>query len=162
MKYLVKTLIPKAHKSGLNPEGMTQEFINALAALFTIANTVRNNLQYIHWYAAGPKFKEIHELTENYYHYLVEDFDFIAELNLQYGLNVGNPLIDYMRGFEEDKTCYDYANAIHKIKSNLEKYINALKEACNQLEALNLDHSRVDEMIGYWEKELNYKLTRML
>ena len=153
----MKTLVPIKKGKGIN-----NEFIRALSSLFTVLNTVRSNVLYIHWHATGSKFEEIHELTEKYYHILIEEYDYVAELNLQYGLSVGNPLTEYLHGMEETKESYDYANAIPAIKLNISKYTDVLKDACNQLESLHLEHSRIDEMISYWEKELNYKLDRML
>lgn len=161
MKPIIKRL-NRSFKNKVNKYDLSnQDQINKLQRAFTITNSVRNNLLYIHWNCKGDKFKQIHEITEEYYDKVNKEFDFIAELNLQHGLSVGNPCIEYFRENVLDNAPYEYQDAIEAMKSQLSTYIEVLTDLSKCLEEFRGDQSVLDDMIAYWTKELDYKLGRM-
>lgn len=155
--------------SGLNSEQFTKNFnadapLQSLALLkiaYLTAVATSANFQWIHWNAQGTKFDRIHSMAEEYYKMMVEEVDFLAELNLQHGQTVMNPL-----SVGEDAALivagYEYEGSIEALKFIVEKYLTALKALSESLADFRGDQSKLDDMIAYWDKELNYKLARRL
>lgn len=162
MKPVIKRLNTKSFKDKVNAYDLhSQDQIEKLQRAFTITNSVKNNIQYIHWNCRGDKFKTIHDLTQEYYNQLNEEFDFMAELNLQHGLSMGNACVEYFRDNVLNDAPYAYQDALVAIRAQLKIYIEMLNDTSKALETFRGDQSKLDDMIAYWSKELDYKLSRM-
>lgn len=123
-------------------------------------NCVSNvaNSHWIHWHAIGPKFDRIHNISDEYYQKFNEDLDKLAELNLQHAQDIPNPL--EVKGSPLTNIDYTYELALSDLKLIISNYIKILSALSESLEGHRGDQSMVDDLIAYWDKELNYKLDR--
>lgn len=154
--------------SGTKSEDFTKEFsaedfhiMSLLKVAYLTAIVTSADFQWIHWNSKGTKFDRIHSMTEEYYDKMVEDVDCLAELNLQHGQKLVHPLT-----VGEDAKMilsdYEYEDAIESLKCIIGRYLTALKNLSESLSDFRGDQSTLDDMIAYWDKELNYKLAHRL
>ena len=128
------------------------------AALVSVL--VHNDFWYMHLYAKGEDFDKSHNLTNRYYDDLGYESDTLMELAIEVGADVINPTeaLKWMPEYtpESDKE-YLYPTIVQKSQEKLRLYVSALKDMRNSTDKTDIQ-SKVDEMLRYWEKELNYKL----
>lgn len=128
----------------------------------SIAVLVKNDLHYMHLLSNGEDFDKSHELTQSYYERLGNEVDDLMELALEASAPICNPTLanqvipDYQ---PEDKTSYDYPTIVACVIEKLSIYVSALRGLRNETGNDSVQ-SKLDDMIRYWEKEINYKLQR--
>ena len=131
------------------------------AALLCIA--VSNDIWYMHLYADGEDFDKSHELTQEYYHRLSSEADFLMELAIELKESVPNPstALQYLSDFspETDLKSYDYTKVIMRCYEKISRYVNALQNFRDSNSRTDIQ-SRIDDILSFWRKELNYKLIR--
>ena len=124
------------------------------------ANLFKNDLQFMHWHAAGDDFDTVHAITNELYEEMATEVDDIVEMAITAGEDVGNMSstaehIDCDSQYEplSDKAyCMDTFTAALAEKGK--DYIDALTE----VETNNSgDQSKIDEFINFWNKEVLYK-----
>lgn len=127
-----------------------------------IALLVSNDMWYIHLYAKGDKFDQLHELAESYYYRTGHQADDLMELAVELGLpvihptSVGTAIPDYS---SESNTEYTWEPTMGLMRAKLGTYVTALKEVRATAQRPDIQ-SRIDDWMECWEKELNYKLVR--
>ena len=126
------------------------------------ACAVLNDMKYIHLHACGQSFDTIHNITDDYYQKLSEDFDTLAEIALEIpGVQLANPSnmvskIDYKPITDEPHI--QYYRAIALLEDILTIYINALE--ANYSKYSSDIQSEFDNIIRFWKKELEFKTLR--
>lgn len=134
--------------------------MNAYIEAFEIAVLLSNDLKHVHFHSFGEDFDKTHDLTSSYYKLVDEDVDTLAEIALEVGEEIPNPTNARVEGWKaEDQEKYEYGEALTLIKRKLAVYLNAL-EALRSETPYEDVKSRLDEILGTWKKELNYKLKR--
>lgn len=118
-----------------------------------------NNMKHIHLHIQGKKFDNIHSVTEEYYEQASEDSDYLAELCMEKGHYVPNfcQAAQYIPAatVATMSEC-DYKAAITDLAVYMGTYVSALK-ALRETTPDDDIQSKLDDMIRYWNKELNFK-----
>lgn len=135
---------------------------NVFTKTALIAVLVKNDMHYMHLLSNGEDFDKSHELTQSYYERLGWEVDDLMELALEASAPICNPTLanqvvpDYL---PEDKASYDYPTIVISAIEKLAIYVSALRGLRNETDNGSIQ-SKLDDMIRYWEKEINYKLQR--
>lgn len=122
-----------------------------------------NNIKHVHYHSAGAKFKDIHELGDEYYAKMSEDTDFLFELGEEAGVHMPNPT--YARSFVDNDYQEDYTEDSYEYPSGIIAYQDIIRSHITALVSLK-DYvtedisSSLDEMIRYWNKEVDYRLAK--
>ena len=112
-----------------------------------------------HWNVKGIHFKPIHEMTETYYDYFIEQYDEVAERIVQLG---GKPLAtlkDYLDNAtfkEESKNEFDGKTVLTAVLSDFEKLKEEFKKIAEAADELD-DSTTValaEDNIAWLEKEI--------
>jgi DNA-binding ferritin-like protein len=116
-------------------------------------------MKHIHFHIKGEKFDTIHNLTESYYNQASWDADYLAELCMEKGQNTPN--FSQAAQFIPSAIIatmpeYNYATAITDMSVYLGAYVSALQNFRNTIPDSDIQ-SKLDDMIRFWNKELNYK-----
>ena len=149
--------------TGLGEEG-TGDLPNKLAKVAYACCVVANNMKHVHLHIAGKKFDNIHSLSEKYYNDIGYWVDSYAELALEDKSgkvdNLSNSAQHVAEINIETEDKYDYESACIVISSNLRQLIEVLKN-CRESASSRTDiESKIDDNLGYLNKELNYTMER--
>lgn len=137
-----------------------------LSEIALIMSLFSNDMKYMHLNATGNDFDRVHFVTEELYKKSAEDTDTLAELAIRNNelvenfTNSGNivpnevylPLIDGMKFDENEFIKY------LKLKGDL--LLSALRRINKNYPSDTL--SKIDEIIDYWSKEIEYKNNQRL
>lgn len=139
---------------------MTKEdlikLMNQNLANLSVINVKLHNY---HWNVKGIHFKPIHEMTEAYYDYFLEQYDEVAERIVQLG---GKPLAtlkDYLDNTtfdEEMKNEFDGKTVLQAVLSDFEKLTYEFKKIAEAADELD-DSTTValaEDNIAWLEKEI--------
>lgn len=126
-----------------------------------------NNIHYIHWYVKGKKFDTVHEMANEYYSKLQDAVDDIAELCLQHNIKIPNPsdvAIDRDGVVLRDNDGFSYREAITQMSVEITRYLNYIKKLADSSSTNDVrnEQSKLDDIVAYWSKELNYKIKNRL
>ena len=149
--------------TGLGEEG-SGDLFNKLAKVAYACCVVANNMKHVHLHIAGKKFDNIHNLAEKYYGDIGYWVDSYAELALEDKSgkmdNLSNSAQHVAEINIETEDKYDYESACTAISSNLRQLIEVLKN-CRESASSRTDiESKIDDNLGYLNKELNYTMER--
>ncbi len=139
---------------------MTKEdlikLMNQNLANLSVLNVKLHNY---HWNVKGIHFKPIHEMTEAYYDYFIEQYDEVAERIVQLG---GKPLAtlkDYLDNTtfkEESKNEFDGKIVLQGVLSDFEKLKEEYKKIAEAADELD-DSTTValaEDNLAWLEKEI--------
>lgn len=127
-----------------------------------MAVLVSNDILYMHHLAYGVDFDKCHSITQEYYEKINEEVDYLFELAVEHGASICNATnaLDYVENYAvENLSEYDYTTTISVLYSKLSIYIASL-EVLREESGEDDVQSKLDDMIRYWKKELNYKISR--
>ena len=149
--------------TGLGEEG-TGDLPNKLAKVAYACCVVANNMKHVHLHIAGKKFDNIHSLAEKYYNDIGYWVDSYAELALEDKSgkvdNLSNSAQHVAEINLETEDKYDYESACTAISSNLRQLIEILKNCRESASSRSDIESKIDDNLGYLNKELNYTMER--
>ena len=127
---------------------------------------ISNNMKHIHLNVCGRKFNEIHQMCETYYNHFSYTADYFYELAAQSPLvTLDNPTRakEHCEDIDvETEKEYDFKSALMCIDSNIKlaiKYISELRESSDMRTDIQ---SKVDDELGYLNKESRYFIRRRL
>ena len=135
---------------------------NPFTKAAAIALLAGNDFWLMHICSKDSDFDKSHQLTGQYYERLSVEADMLMELAMEQNQPVFNPTdaLNIVENWSpERRAAYDYGTIVDVSKSIILQYISALRELRNSTDRTDIE-SRVDDILGYWEKELNYKLAR--
>lgn len=149
--------------TGLGEEG-SGDLFNKLAKVAYACCVVANNMKHVHLHIAGKKFDNIHNLAEKYYGDIGYWVDSYAELALEDKSgkmdNLSNSAQHVAEINIETEDKYDYESACTAISSNLRQLIEILKNCRESASSRSDIESKIDDNLGYLNKELNYTMER--
>ena len=127
---------------------------------------ISNNMKHIHLNVCGRKFREIHEMCDSYYNHFSYMADYFYELAAESPLvTLDNPTRakEHCEDIEvETEKEYDFKSALERVNNNIElaiKYISELRSASDMRTDVQ---SKVDEELGYLNKESRYFIRKRL
>ena len=127
---------------------------------------ISNNMKHVHLNVCGRKFNEIHQMCDTYYNHFSDMADYFYELAAQYTLvTLDNPTRakEHCEDIDvETEKEYDFKSALMCIDSNIKlaiKYISELRESSDMRTDVQ---SKVDDELGYLNKESRYFIRRRL
>ena len=149
--------------TGLGEEG-SGDLSNKLAKVAYACCVVANNMKHVHLHIAGKKFDNIHSLSETYYQTIGYWVDSYAELALEDKSgkvdNLSNSAQHVAEISLETEDKYDYESACTAISSNLRQLLEILKNCRESASSRSDIESKIDDNLGYLNKELNYTMER--
>ena len=127
---------------------------------------ISNNMKHVHLNVCGRKFNEIHQMCDTYYNHFSDMADYFYELAAQSPLvTLDNPTRakEHCEDIDvETEKEYDFKSALMCIDSNIKlaiKYISELRESSDMRTDIQ---SKVDDELGYLNKESRYFIRRRL
>lgn len=129
--------------------------IGAIAKAALYASLLANDLKTMHLHAVGDDFDKIHSISQVLYEEAIAEFDELAELAIMSGESVPNTSLAAQHIDIETEWPPLVGDTFNwpQFVSNLQKigtaYIAALE--------LAKEDPKVDDMISFWNKEINYK-----
>ena len=127
---------------------------------------ISNNMKHVHLNVCGRKFNEIHQMCDTYYNHFSDMADYFYELAAQSTLvTLDNPTRakEHCEDIDvETEKEYDFKSALMCIDSNIKlaiKYISELRESSDMRTDVQ---SKVDDELGYLNKESRYFIRRRL
>ena len=127
---------------------------------------ISNNMKHVHLNVCGRKFNEIHQMCDTYYNHFSDMADYFYELAAQSPLvTLDNPTRakEHCEDIEvETEKEYDFKSALERVNNNIElaiKYISELRSASDMRTDVQ---SKVDEELGYLNKESRYFIRKRL
>lgn len=137
----------------------TQELIKMMNKNLANLAVLNVKLHNYHWNVKGINFKQIHETTESYYEYFIEQYDEVAERIVQLG---GKPLAtlkDYLDNAainEERENEFGSKSVLENVLADFEKLKKDYKELADVADELG-DAPTValaEDNIAWLEKEI--------
>ena len=138
-----------------------------LNELALVMSKFSNDLLYLHHHARGDKFDTIHSISGDLYKHAIEDLDKLSEL----ALAKNEPVINY--ALPIDSAYYrpiDFDKRALNDDVDWEFFIAALDEQGSEIISLlrHIDESLysrdvisvVDDIVAFWDVEINYKNKR--
>lgn len=127
---------------------------------------ISNNMKHIHINICGRKFREIHEMCDSYYNHFSYMADYFYELAAESPLvTIDNPTRAKEHcediGVETEKE-YDFKSALEHININIEHAIKYISELRSVSDMRTDVQSRLDEELGYLNKESRYFIRKVL
>ena len=123
-------------------------------------------MKHVHLNVCGRKFNEIHQMCDTYYNHFSDMADYFYELAAQSPLvTLDNPTRakEHCEDIDvETEKEYDFKSALMCIDSNIKlaiKYISELRESSDMRTDVQ---SKVDDELGYLNKESRYFIRRRL
>ena len=123
-------------------------------------------MKHVHLNVCGRKFNEIHQMCDTYYNHFSDMADYFYELAAQSTLvTLDNPTRakEHCEDIDvETEKEYDFKSALMCIDSNIKlaiKYISELRESSDMRTDVQ---SKVDDELGYLNKESRYFIRRRL
>lgn len=112
-----------------------------------------------HWNVKGIYFKPIHEMTEAYYGYFIEQYDEVAERIVQLGGKPFATLGDYLDNAalkEETKNEFDGKAVLQAVLSDFEKLKEEYKKIADTADELkdSTTAALAEDNIAWLEKEI--------
>ena len=138
--------------------------MNIFTLVSAVSVLVSNDIHYMHFLSKGVDFDKCHLLAQEYYERLNEEVDYLTELAVEQGgeiCNFTNALSLVPNYQPEQLDAYDYPTIIKCITNKLNIYLDYLVDLRNAVEDADIQ-SKLDDMIRYWRKEIDYKLARRL
>ena len=127
---------------------------------------ISNNMKHVHLNVCGRKFNEIHQMCDTYYNHFSDMADYFYELAAQSPfVTLDNPTRakEHCEDIDvETEKEYDFKSALMCIDSNIKlaiKYISELRESSDMRTDVQ---SKVDDELGYLNKESRYFIRRRL
>ena len=139
-----------------------EQTVPMLQELFKCVFKMQYNFHMIHWKCIGKEFNDLHNTMNEYYEKVNDFVDDVAELILMYGGTVPSfeevaSAAAYMVDNTKD---YDKAAGFSECKICMSILYNNLAKVREEGELTNAQESLFDDMLGYLEKELYYKIDR--
>lgn len=138
-----------------------------LAKLAYACVIVSNNMKHIHLNTSGRKFEEIHNQSEEYYRHFAyktdEYFELAAESPMT-KLDNPNRAKEHVDDIEVE-TEGDYGSfelAQSRMSANLSKIIDYIKDAREAAGSRSDIQSRLDDELGYLNKQVNFIIRKKL
>jgi len=136
------------------------EKFNTLKSLASVAILFTNDLKHMHVHCVGEKFKEMHELLNEYYDEVSDEADFFSEQAIIANEGVTNPtfaLSNIVFPWEpETRELYEYTDYLEALWTKGMLYIEML-EGLNEGYGRVVD-SEIDDYLKFWCTEIEYKL----
>lgn len=127
---------------------------------------ISNNMKHIHLNVCGRKFREIHEMCDSYYNHFSYMADYFYELAAESPLvTLDNPTRakEHCEDIEvETEKEYDFKSALERVNNNIERAIKYISELRNASDMRTDVQSKVDEELGYLNKESRYFIRKRL
>lgn len=127
---------------------------------------ISNNMKHIHLNVCGRKFREIHEMCDSYYNHFSYMADYFYELAAESPLvTLDNPTRakEHCEDIEvETEKEYDFKSALERVNNNIELAIKYISELRNASDMRTDVQSKVDEELGYLNKESRYFIRKRL
>lgn len=127
---------------------------------------ISNNMKHIHLNVCGRKFREIHEMCDSYYNHFSYMADYFYELAAESPLvTLDNPTRakEHCEDIEvETEKEYDFKSALERVNNNIERAIKYISELRNASDMRTDVQSKVDEELGYLNKESRYFIRKGL
>nr|DAW43527.1 MAG TPA: DpsA [Caudoviricetes sp.] len=127
---------------------------------------ISNNMKHIHLNVCGRKFREIHEMCDSYYSHFSYMADYFYELAAESPLvTLDNPTRakEHCEDIEvETEKEYDFKSALERVNNNIELAIKYISELRSSLDMRTDVQSKVDEELGYLNKESRYFIRKRL
>lgn len=127
---------------------------------------ISNNMKHIHLNVCGKKFREIHEMCDSYYNHFSYMADYFYELAAESPLvTLDNPTRakEHCEDIEvETEKEYDFKSALERVNNNIELAIKYISELRNASDMRTDVQSKVDEELGYLNKESRYFIRKRL
>lgn len=142
---------------------VTTTYIEPLRAALQLFYTIKD----VHWNADGENFFDFHTKLDEYNEKILEDIDTLGEFCAQFATFVPN-LATLSSTADDSSTIPDPRISTFHVFNRQEAY-SVIREFINRyLTVLNLYYcnmphdvqSDLDNIIRYWDKEANYKLSR--
>lgn len=138
-----------------------------LAKLAYACVIVSNNMKHIHLNTSGRKFEEIHNQSEEYYRHFAYKTDEYFELAAESPMTkLDNPnrakehVDDIEVETERDYGSFELAQS--RMSANLSKIIDYIKDAREAAESRSDIQSRLDDELGYLNKQVNFIIRKKL
>lgn len=127
---------------------------------------ISNNMKHIHLNVCGKKFCEIHEMCDSYYRHFSYMADYFYELAAESPLvTLDNPTRakEHCEDIEvETEKEYDFKSALERVNNNIELAIKYISELRSSSDMRTDVQSKVDEELGYLNKESRYFIRKRL
>lgn len=127
---------------------------------------ISNNMKHIHLNVCGRKFREIHEMCDSYYSHFSYMADYFYELAAESPLvTLDNPTRakEHCEDIEvETEKEYDFKSALERVNNNIELAIKYISELRSSSDMRTDVQSKVDEELGYLNKESRYFIRKRL
>lgn len=127
---------------------------------------ISNNMKHIHLNVCGRKFREIHEMCDSYYNHFSYMADYFYELAAESPLvTLDNPTRakEHCEDIEvETEKEYDFKSALERVNNNIERAIKYISELRSVSDMRTDVQSKVDEELGYLNKESRYFIRKRL
>lgn len=127
---------------------------------------ISNNMKHIHLNVCGKKFREIHEMCDSYYSHFSYMADYFYELAAESPLvTLDNPTRakEHCEDIEvETEKEYDFKSALERVNNNIELAIKYISELRSSSDMRTDVQSKVDEELGYLNKESRYFIRKRL
>jgi DNA-binding ferritin-like protein len=127
-----------------------------------VAILLSNDFKHIHFHANGEDFDKIHNLAEDYYNHLNDEADYLCELTMENHQSMVNPTMamDKVAGWSpETGEEYEYSSCLQAISIKLNLYMEELHVLRTETPYEDVK-SKLDDMIRWWRKELDYKMNK--
>ena len=124
------------------------------------ANLFKNDLQFMHWHAAGDDFDTVHAITNELYEEMATEVDDIVEMAIAAGEDVGNmnSTAEHIDGDSQYEPLSDKAYCMDTFTAALAEKGKDYIDALTEVETDNSGYqSKIDEFINFWNKEVLYK-----
>ena len=138
-----------------------------LAKLAYACVIVSNNMKHIHLNTSGRKFEEIHNQSEEYYRHFAYKTDEYFELAAESPMTkLDNPnrakehIDDIEVETEGDYGSFELAQS--RMSANLSKIIDYIKDAREAAGSRSDIQSRLDDELGYLNKQVNFIIRKKL
>ena len=125
---------------------------------------VANNMKHIHLHASGKKFDRTHALSEEFYVGISNWTDDFCELALEDKAtkidNLSNSAQYVAEITLETEEDYDYSAACTAMNANLRHILECIKCAREAADSRTDVQSKLDDYIGYLNKQINFLMER--
>ena len=147
-------------------EGDNSSLFNKVAKIVYAMVVVSNNFFHIHTHCKGKKFNDIHKFAEECRDDITSKIDDYAEIALQDSSIKLDNFCNAARYVPEITPCeeevYDYTTAMTAMSDNYKRLIDIVKDARACSESRTDIQSKIDDFLGYLNKQVKYLIERRL
>ena len=147
-------------------EGDNSSLFNKVAKIVYAMVVVSNNFFHIHTHCKGKKFNDIHKFAEECRDDITSKIDDYAEIALQDSSIKLDNFCNAARYVPEITPCeeevYDYTTAMTAMSDNYKRLIDIAKDARACSESRTDIQSKIDDFLGYLNKQVKYLIERRL